>query len=292
MYLSYADRDYLIIVDCFTDWPAVIPMDHGITAPQLIRVLRQSFCCTTIPDIVWSDRGPQFTSNMFHQFAQQWEFLHKISTPHYPQSNGKVEEMVKFMKTIIWISWNGRSLNHDKFCWALLQYRNTPFCRDGLSPAQKLYRHPVQDIILAHRRSFAKEWQLKAEAAEQQAHKTSLSSETYYNQHASTLADIQVGFNVAIHNTRTKLWDKYGIVTHITSHRRYYIKTPSGRVLIRNHCFLHRHVPASIPLSTQHQLTLQQPRTPEQPPSPHRSTRSRHPPRRLIKDPNWNWLYT
>ena len=81
---TYAGRDYLFIFDCFTDWPAAIPMDHGTTTLQLIRVLRQSFCHTAIPDIVWSDRGPQFMPNMFHQFSQQWGFLHKISTPHYP----------------------------------------------------------------------------------------------------------------------------------------------------------------------------------------------------------------
>ena len=68
-----------------------------------------------------------------------------------------------------------------------------------ISPAQKLYRHSVQDIIPAHHRSFAKEWQLKAEAAGEQTHKTLLSSETYYNQQASILPDIQVESNVAIH---------------------------------------------------------------------------------------------
>ena len=97
---------------------------------------------------------------------------------------------------------------------------------------------------------------------------------------------------ISIHNARTKLWDIYGIVTHITPHRCYYIKTPSGRVLMRNCCFLCRCVPASTPLNTQHQLTSQQSPTPGQPPSPCRSTRSRHPPQRLIEDPNWNWLYT
>ena len=147
-------------------------MHHGTTTPQLIKTLRESFCRTAIPDIVWSDDGPQFTSNMFHQFAQQWGFSHKVSTPHYPQSNGKVEATVKSMKKIIRTSWNGRSLNHDKFCRALLQYRNTSR-RDGLSPVQKLYGHLVKDIIPAHRRSFAKKWQLKVESAEQQASNTS-----------------------------------------------------------------------------------------------------------------------
>ena len=78
---SHAGRTYLIIVDCFTDWPAIISLDHGTTAVQVITAIRQSFCCTAIPDIVWSDGGPQFTSNLFTDFANRWGFLHKVSSP-------------------------------------------------------------------------------------------------------------------------------------------------------------------------------------------------------------------
>ena len=66
---SYAGRTYLIIVDCYTDWPAIISLEHGTTASHLISHIRQSFCCTAIPDILWSDGGPQFTSKTFADFA-------------------------------------------------------------------------------------------------------------------------------------------------------------------------------------------------------------------------------
>ena len=142
---SHAGCTYLIIVDCFTDWPAITSLDHGTTSAQVIVAIRQSFCRTAIPDIVWSDGGPQFNSKMFTDFANRWGFQHKVSSPRYPQSNGKVEATVKSMKKLIYASWTGRSLDHDKLCRALLQYRNTPSRKDGLSPAQKLFGHPVQD---------------------------------------------------------------------------------------------------------------------------------------------------
>lgn len=286
-FCSYAGRDYLIIVDCYTDWPAIIPMDHGTTTPHLITALRQSFCRTAIPDVLWSDGGPQFTSKPFHEFAQQWGFSHTVSTPRYPQSNGKAEATVKSMKKIIRSSWNGRYINQDKLCRALLQYRNTPTRKDGLSPAQKLYGHPVQDILPAHRRSFSEEWQRKAEVAEQQVTQTLQSSATYYNKHAHNLQEIQVGSNVAIYNSQTKLWDIYGIVTQVSPHRRYYVKTLSGRVLVRNRRFLRRRIAASIPTESQHQLASHLTPTPQSP-TARRPIRLRQPPKRLIEDPDWN----
>jgi len=59
------------------------------------------------------------------------------------------------MKKIIRAAWTGRTLNEDKLCRALLQYRNAPSRKDGLSPAQKLYSHPIQDTLPAHHTSFA-----------------------------------------------------------------------------------------------------------------------------------------
>ena len=38
-YINYAGRDSLVIVDCFTDCPAAIPMAQGIATTQLIIAL-------------------------------------------------------------------------------------------------------------------------------------------------------------------------------------------------------------------------------------------------------------
>ena len=59
-------------------------------------------------------------------------------------------------------------------------------------------------------------------------------AENFYNTHAHNLPDITIGSNVAIQNPNTKLWDIYGIVTDIGPHRRYYIKTQGGHVLMQN----------------------------------------------------------
>ena len=143
----------------YLDWPTIIPMGRNITTSHLNAGLRELFSRTAIPDIFWSDRGPQFTSREFQSFACQWGFHHQTSTPHYPQSNGRAEAAVKSMKRIIRAAWNSKCINEEKLCRALLQYRNTPSRKDGLLPAQKLYSHPIQDVLPAHHSSFALEWQ-------------------------------------------------------------------------------------------------------------------------------------
>jgi len=90
-YCSYGRHQFLILVDCHTDWPEIIPMGDNSNTHCLITALRQAFCCTVMPDILWSDGGPQFTAYAFRTFAAHWGFTHNTSSPQYQQSNGKME---------------------------------------------------------------------------------------------------------------------------------------------------------------------------------------------------------
>ena len=47
-------------------------MGRNISTSHLNAGLRELFSATAIPDILWSDRGPQFTSREFRSFADQW----------------------------------------------------------------------------------------------------------------------------------------------------------------------------------------------------------------------------
>ena len=312
-FCSYGRHQFLIIVDCFTDWPEIIPMRKNTSTQYLVQALTELFCQTAIPDVVWSDGGPQFTSKHFSDFATQWGFEHKTPSPHYPQSNGKIEATVKSMKKIIALCWGNRSMNVNIMCRALLQYWNTLSRKDGQSPAQKLFGRPIQNTLPAHHRSFAAEWQCTTLEAEQLADRTSTQTEVYYNKHAQDLQDIKVGSTVALQNPRTKLWDIYGAVVNVSPHRRYLVKIRAGRVLVQNRRFLRCCSPAStitraggsmqpptltqpagrvprsnIPHSSspetpvQHQQTLP-------PQELRRSERTSRPPQRLIEDPQWPW---
>ena len=39
-FCSYSTQHYLVLVDCYPNWPDIIPMGHDATAPHLIKVVR------------------------------------------------------------------------------------------------------------------------------------------------------------------------------------------------------------------------------------------------------------
>lgn len=113
-------------MDCYSDWPTVIPVGKDNTASHMIAGLTELFSQTVIPCILWSDGGPQFIAKAFKSFIHQWGFHHQILTPH---SNGKAQSSVKSMKKLIRAACNGRYLGmvyHPcKAIWSLCA-RHTP----------------------------------------------------------------------------------------------------------------------------------------------------------------------
>ena len=49
------------------------------------------------PQII-SDNGPQFVAKDFKEFLRQWQTTHVFTSPHYPQSNGKLERYHRTLK--------------------------------------------------------------------------------------------------------------------------------------------------------------------------------------------------
>ena len=282
-FAQHGGCQFLITVDCFTDWPDVFVMGDDTSSRALIDKARTLFCRSAAPDVFWSDQGPQFMADKLQTFLKDWGVIHKTSSPRYLQSNGKAEATVKSMKKLIAAAWKGRSLDQDKLHRSLMQYRNTPCPRDGRSPAQKLYGHPVQDTLPAHRRSFAQEWQKTPAEGEMRYRETLEKAETAYNQRAQSLPDIKKGTNVAVQNPVTKMWDIYGIVTDINPHRRYFIRTQSGSILVRNRRFLRCRTPVSVHGYTPGDLSVQ-PSPTQQETMLRRSSRTRHRPKRLIEE--------
>ena len=122
----------MLAVDYYSNYFEIAQL-ASIKSSTVIQHIKSIFARHGIPEIVISDNGPQYSSEEFHQFSTTWGFVHKTSSPTYPQSNGFAERNVQTVKRLLT---KAKASNQDPHL-SLLSYRNTPFQQMG-SPAQLL----------------------------------------------------------------------------------------------------------------------------------------------------------
>jgi len=245
---SCQGRQYLVYSDNLSGWPCIVDLGHSTTSTNVIKPIRRWFADLGVPRKLVTDGGPQFTSKEFRQFCSRWQINHVRSTPHYPQANGHAEAAVKAVKNLIYKTTRNGNLDIDEFQRGLLEWRNTPRS-SGFSPAQVVFGRPLSSFLFANHRSFAREHQTAANAADTAAEHLRFDTKEHYDKTSSPLPPLRIGTRVRIQDPITKLWSATGVVVAIGQRRDYYVKLPSGRVYWRNRRFLRIHY-ESIPTST------------------------------------------
>ena len=66
-----------------------------------IAYVKSTFSRNGVPDIFFTDNGCQFNSQEFKEFATEYGFTYRTSSPIYPQSNGQAERTVQTVKTLL-----------------------------------------------------------------------------------------------------------------------------------------------------------------------------------------------
>lgn len=245
-FFMVAGKSFLVVVDRLSGWPVLVPCKGDTTASATIRIFCRYFREVGVPLRLRTDGGPQFTSHEFRNFLERWGVRHVVSSPHYPQSNGHAEAAVKSIKHLILKTAPSGNIDCEEFARGLLELRNTPTFT-GRSPAQFLYGHPLRSCLPAHPRSFAKEWQTKAEDCDTRAAHRASQVKARYDAHAQPLPRLRVGQQVRVQDPTSKRWDRVGVVMSVGKSRDYELRLPSGRVYWRNRRFL-RPVPESVDL--------------------------------------------
>ena len=94
---DHLGKKHLIVADYFSKFPYVFPVASAHHF-KTITHLRELFAAEGVPAIVMSDNEPPFNGEEFRQFAHDFDFVHTTSSPHFHQSNGFIEAMVKKVK--------------------------------------------------------------------------------------------------------------------------------------------------------------------------------------------------
>ncbi|KAI2665952.1 Transposon Tf2-9 polyprotein [Labeo rohita] len=102
--LSQNCTTILTVVDRFSKACRIIPLTKLPTAWETAEVMvHQVFRVFGIPEDIVSDRGPQFTSRVWHAFCKQLNINVSLTSGYHPQSNGQAErlnqELTRFLRT-------------------------------------------------------------------------------------------------------------------------------------------------------------------------------------------------
>ena len=180
-------KHYLLLVDHYSGF-VEIDLLSNLSAQEVILRCKSQFARHGIPELLHSDNGPQFSSQLFAQFAKTYKFTHNTSSPYNQHANGLAERAVGTVKNLI-----QKAIKDERDPYlALLAYRNTPRSSDIDSPAQRLYSRrlrtplPMKESLLFPK--ISKPQKQIDKAREQQA--------KYYNRNAHNLKTLSVGDKV------------------------------------------------------------------------------------------------
>ena len=121
---------FLLVVDAKSKWIEVFPMS-STTALTTIRALRFLFATHGLPEVIFSDNGPQFVAQEIKNFLKSNGIRHCLSSPYHPASNGEVERAVRTFKESMKTMKVEPGTLADKLARFLLSYRTTPRTATG-----------------------------------------------------------------------------------------------------------------------------------------------------------------
>ncbi|XP_052276600.1 uncharacterized protein K02A2.6-like [Dreissena polymorpha] len=184
-------NNYLIIVDFFSNFIEVAPLQRDTRTSTILKHIKQNVARYGIMDSIISDNGPQFTSAEFREFIEKYGITHITSSPLHQQTNGLAEKAVQTVKNLI----KKCSETGDDIYLALLELRNTP--RDNIgSPMQRLMGRRAKTLIPM------KQTLRQPEATNENVAPKLLEfrekQKFYYDQHAKSKDNLQPGDAVRI----------------------------------------------------------------------------------------------
>lgn len=132
----------LTIVDRFTRWPEAVPLTDISTLTCARAFIRQWVAHFGVPAEISSDRGSQFTSQLWSDLTRLLGAHHCRTTAFHPQSNGLIERFHRHMKSALRARLTGPNWM-DELPWVMLGIRTAPKEDLGTSSAELVFGAPL-----------------------------------------------------------------------------------------------------------------------------------------------------
>jgi transposase InsO family protein len=95
-----------------------------------------------VPETITSDRGPQFTSNLWSNLCQMLNISHRQTAAYHPKLNGAVERLHRRLKDALRAHAAAATWS-EELPFVLLGLRAQPREDTGLSPAEAVFGAPI-----------------------------------------------------------------------------------------------------------------------------------------------------
>lgn len=137
---SKSGNQYLLTIMCpTTRFPEAIPL-RNISAKNIVKNLLKFFTMYGIPKDIQTDRGSNFTSNLFAAVLKELNVKHSMSSAYHPESQGVLERWHQTFKTMLRkFCLEGDSQWDEGIPFLLFAIREAPQESLGVSPFEMLY---------------------------------------------------------------------------------------------------------------------------------------------------------
>jgi transposase InsO family protein len=109
---KHGHRYILAIIDYFSKFPVLIPLRRVDANTVARKVLQHWIVLFGAPEVIHSDRGTNFESELFHEQCRLFGIEKTKTSPYYPQADGLVERLFRTIKPLI-----SATVKKQGICW-------------------------------------------------------------------------------------------------------------------------------------------------------------------------------
>ncbi|GFU34203.1 transposon Tf2-6 polyprotein [Nephila pilipes] len=224
--MDFGIISYLVVMDYYSKWIEIAEIANKY-ADKVITKLKTVFSRFGVPNTVISDNIP-FSSYIYKNFSNEWNFKYTFISPHYSPNNGMIERAVGIAKSIM------RKAREDKrdYLVGLMEYRNTPISGLDLSPTQMIFNRRLKTKLSISNKLLNAE--LFNNIREKLIKRQKI-QKLHYDKIAHPLPELKQEENVRILNFKNKTWESAKIVSKHKLHPwSYFVKNQSEKILRRD----------------------------------------------------------
>jgi hypothetical protein len=138
---STGGHGYIIVaVDYFTKWAEAMPTFDNTGKTATVFLFNHVITRFGVPQAIVTDHGSHFKNFLMSELTEKLGLRHDKSTPYYPQANGQVEAINKFLITMLrWMIGIHKTSWHTMLFSALWAYQTFVKSATRFTPFRLLY---------------------------------------------------------------------------------------------------------------------------------------------------------